>query len=74
MLPFFVGEDGRFLRDLKGRELIWDLKTESSMAFEEKRANPALDGSFVTNGKNVKTSFELFKEHVAQYIAAVLFM
>ncbi len=63
--PFLVKEDGKFLR-IGGKEAVWDPAEGKAKAFDTKDLAPALEGEFETGGAKVKTSFQLFKEHVAK--------
>jgi len=64
--PYLVQSDGSFLR-VGGKEQVWDETSQSAKPFGEKGVKPALEGSFTVNGATVKTGFQAFKEHVAQY-------
>jgi anaerobic selenocysteine-containing dehydrogenase len=74
--PFLVGEDGLILRkaEITGengsktspKELVWDLKTKTAVPYDE-ALDPALEGEYVVDGSKVKTCFQLYKEHVADY-------
>lgn len=64
--PFLLREEGDFLRR-DGKELVWDLASNSAKAYDEPGVRPALEGQFVVEGEVVKTAFEAFKEHVAPY-------
>jgi anaerobic selenocysteine-containing dehydrogenase len=71
--PTLVGEDGLFLRaepegdDEEGKPLVWDEKSSMAVPYDSEGAEPALEGEFTVNGDKVKTAFQLFKEHVAEY-------
>ncbi len=65
--PFLVKNDGRFLRDSNGKEMVWDNLSFSARAFDDVGVSPALDGNYTVNGEDVSTSYELFTAHVAQY-------
>ena len=62
--PFLVGEDGKFVR--KGdKPLIWDRKSNTARPYEGE-VEPALEGSYVVDGKRVRTAFEVFKESLKE--------
>lgn len=63
---FLVQEDGTFLR-VDGKEQVWDWRTLSPRAPDFPLVDPALEGSFTVSGTTVKTAFQVFKDHVAQY-------
>lgn len=63
---FLVQEDGTFLR-VDGKEQVWDWRTLSPRAPDFPLVDPALDGAFTVDGATVKTAFQVFKDHVAQY-------
>ncbi|MBI2868086.1 MAG: molybdopterin-dependent oxidoreductase, partial [Chloroflexi bacterium] len=64
--PFLVQGDGAFLR-VNNKEQVWDEASGSAKAFDAAGVKPALEGSYNAEGKAVKTAYQLFKEHVAQY-------
>lgn len=64
--PFLVDENGFFLRH-EGRELVWDTNSESPQPFDAPGVQPALEGSYMVDGRSVQTAYELFKQHVASY-------
>ena len=64
--PFLVKEDGYFLK-VAGKEQVWDPVAGKIKPFDAKGVEPALEGEFAIGGVKVKTAFQLFKEHVAQY-------
>lgn len=64
--PFLVKSDGHFLK-VDGKEQVWDTTTSSAKAYDTKEISPALDGTYSVGGSNVKTAFQLLKEHAAQY-------
>lgn len=66
--PFLVGEDGQFLRR-GGEELVWDAEAKQARPASAV-AGPALEGSYTVDGRQVKTAFQLFKEHVDRYTPA----
>lgn len=82
--PFLVGEDGMFLtqtvkvtKDGKDtdvvKQLVWDTTTGGAVPFDAPGATPALEGSFTTaDGKKARTSFDLYKDHVARYTPEAL--
>ena len=64
--PYLVQSDGSFVR-VGGKEQVWDETSKSAKPFDEKGVKPALEGSYTVSGATVKTGFQAFKEHVAQY-------
>lgn len=63
---YLVKEDGYFLKDGE-TEMVWDQASGQAVAAGTEGVKPALEGSFTVNGEKVRTSFDLFKEHVAQH-------
>lgn len=64
--PFLVQEDGSFLR-LAGKEQVWDETSKSAKPFDARDVKPALEGAFTVDGRSVKPSFQLFKDHIQNY-------
>jgi len=71
--PYLVNPDGMIVKETVGEgeeaeeiPLVWDEASGSVKRWDEAAA-PALEGAYEHNGEPVKTGFELFKEHVAQY-------
>ncbi|MDR7388142.1 MAG: molybdopterin-dependent oxidoreductase [Armatimonadota bacterium] len=64
--PFLVQEDGFFLRR-EGKEQVWDLRAGGPRPHDAGDASPALEGTFVADGKRVKPAFQVLKEHLARY-------
>lgn len=64
--PYLVKEDGYFLRD-GDTPLVWDAASGQAVPAGSEGVEPALEGAFTVNGQKVRTAFDLFKEHVAQY-------
>ncbi len=64
--PFLVKKDGFFLRK-DGKEQVWDSASGSARPFDAKGVKPALEGEFTIGGTEVKTAFQVFKEHVDEY-------
>ena len=62
--PFLVKEDGFFLR-VDGKDQVWDPAEGKARPFDTQGVKPALEGEYTVGGAKVKTSFQLFKEHVA---------
>ncbi|MBI2816374.1 MAG: molybdopterin-dependent oxidoreductase [Acidobacteria bacterium] len=67
--PYLAGEDGRYLRDPESKQpLVFDaadgrIKTHDDSTLRD----PALSGSFQVDGQNGRPTFELLREHVANY-------
>lgn len=64
--PFLVKGDGYFLK-VDGKEQVWDEASNSPKPFDAKGIKPALDGSYSAGGASVKTAFQAYRDHVAQY-------
>jgi len=64
--PFLLKDDGTFLR-VDGKEQVWDRSTGVTKPYDASGIDPALDGEYAYEGSRVKTAFQLFKEHVAEY-------
>ena len=66
--PYLVGEDGSYLKEgPRGKPLVWDLRTEGAVPFDQADIEPALEGSFVAGGEKCRTAFQALKEHVKSY-------
>jgi len=80
--PFLVKEDGHFLTEkrtvtVEGEEgeeeqeidvgQVWDAVSSGPKAYDAEGVDPALEGQYTVDGAVLKTAFELFKNHVAQY-------
>lgn len=63
---FLVKEDGYFLR-VDGKEQVWDSASASAKAYDAIDVEPALEGEYTVGGEKVKTAFQVFKEHLAEY-------
>lgn len=64
--PFLVKDDGYFLK-IDAKEQVWDMTTNSARPHDASGVSPALEGTYKVNGTSVRTSFQIFKDHVAQY-------
>ncbi|MEE9600335.1 MAG: molybdopterin dinucleotide binding domain-containing protein, partial [Thermoplasmata archaeon] len=64
--PYLVGEDG-FLYRVGGKEQVWDEATSGPLPYDDPAAVLALEGEYDVGGETMKPSFQLFREHVAQY-------
>ncbi|MFQ5872135.1 MAG: molybdopterin-dependent oxidoreductase, partial [Candidatus Geothermarchaeales archaeon] len=64
--PFLVKEDGFFLRS-EDKEQVWDTVSNSAKPFNAEGVVPALEGEYTIDGERVKTAFQVFREHVAEY-------
>ncbi len=60
--PVLVGEDGLFLRDDDGKELVWDLNSNSTQPFDAAGLKPALHGEHRIAGQTVRPVFHLLAE------------
>jgi anaerobic selenocysteine-containing dehydrogenase len=71
--PFLVGADGLFLRaapegdEEEGKPFVWDETSGMAVPHDSEGVEPALEGEFTVDGEKVKTAFQLFSEHVAEY-------
>jgi len=71
--PYLVKPDGMFARVTVGEgeqaedvPLVWDETVGAAVPFGDADSR-AIEGSYEIDGEIVRPSFELFKEHVAQY-------
>jgi len=64
--PFLLKDDGTFVK-VDGKEQVWDRLTDAAKPHDASGIDPALDGEYVYEGSRVKTAFQVFKEHVAEY-------
>ncbi|MBI2320866.1 MAG: molybdopterin-dependent oxidoreductase [Chloroflexi bacterium] len=64
--PFLLKQDGTFLR-VDGKEQVWDETTQSAKPYDAPGVKPALEGTYAVANQPVKTSYQVFKEHVQQY-------
>jgi anaerobic selenocysteine-containing dehydrogenase len=67
--PFLVGDSGDFLRE-EDKELVWDTNTGSAKPHDGVDVTPALEGTYTVGGGRARTSFQLFKDSMAQYTPA----
>ena len=80
--PYLVGPNGYYLRDpATSKPLIWDLDENRARPWDDKIANPAMEGSYTTSGVElgadadrweheqitVKPVFQLMLEHMQPY-------
>ncbi|HEY5626151.1 MAG TPA: molybdopterin-dependent oxidoreductase [Dehalococcoidia bacterium] len=81
--PFLVKADGFFLKETRtvtvenedGEEeeveedvaLVWDEASGGALPFDTQGIEPALEGEFTVDGARLKTAFQAFKDHVAEY-------
>ena len=63
-----VKKDGYFLK-VDDQEQVMDLASGSTKPRDADGIDPALEGAFSVDGSIVKTAFQVFKEHAAQYPA-----
>lgn len=59
--PCLVGPDGHFLRDAKGKALVWDMNSKSARPFSI-GVQPALRTQQKINGINYRSAFEVFAD------------
>lgn len=66
--PSLVDPDtGRIMRSEQGNKaLYWDLSDNTAKPYDEV-AEAALEGEYEVSGKKARTSFDIFKEHIAKY-------
>jgi len=67
--PYLVGDDGRFLRD-EDVPLVWDERTGQPIPVGTPGAKVALEGPFDLGDVELRTAFDRFREHIAQYTPA----
>ncbi|MBI4258365.1 MAG: molybdopterin-dependent oxidoreductase, partial [Thaumarchaeota archaeon] len=66
--PYLVGEDEYYVRDETGKPMVWDPAAEKAKPYDsEDLQDYALQGCYRVEDKECKTSFQIFKEHVAKY-------
>ncbi len=76
--PFLIQPNGYFLKvtrttEVDGedqevtKEQVWDPASGSAKDYDAEGIEPALEGEYTVGATKVKTAFQLFKEHVAQY-------
>lgn len=63
--PYLLTGDGTFLRT-GGEPQVWDADIGAPAAASQATA-PRLDGTYEVDGREVRTAFEAFKQHVAEY-------
>ncbi|MFQ5909821.1 MAG: molybdopterin dinucleotide binding domain-containing protein, partial [Thermoplasmata archaeon] len=51
----------------EGKEQVWDTVSNSAKPFDAEGISPALEGEYTVDGETVKTAFQVFKDHIAQY-------
>lgn len=64
--PYLVKDDGFFLR-IDDKEQVWDENSNSAQPFDADGIEPALEGTFNASGTTVRTSFQVFSDHVEEY-------
>ena len=71
--PHLVGEDGLILKETIGEgdeestvAYVWDEGAGGAVLATD-TTQPALEGEYQVDGRTVKTGFQLFKEHLAEY-------
>jgi phenylacetyl-CoA:acceptor oxidoreductase len=67
--PYLVSPDGYFLRNKEtGKVLVWDPVDEEAKNHDNETVKaPALEGTYVVEGKEVKPALQQLKDHVAAY-------
>jgi anaerobic selenocysteine-containing dehydrogenase len=67
--PYLVGSDGHYLRDAATKQpLVFDAADGSAKVHNDPSLrDPALSGSYLAQGKEGRTAFDLLCEHVAKY-------
>jgi anaerobic selenocysteine-containing dehydrogenase len=63
--PYLVGEDGLFLRSNE-TPLVWDEATGRPAKAGAAGVTPALDGTFEFAGAEVRTAFQVFRDHLEE--------
>ncbi|MFQ5876066.1 MAG: molybdopterin-dependent oxidoreductase, partial [Dehalococcoidia bacterium] len=64
--PFLVQEDEYFYR-VDSKEQVWDQATDGPKDYDDPTVVPALEGEFSVGGETLRPSYQVFKDHVAQY-------
>lgn len=65
--PYLVGPDGNFVRDANGKVLMWDTVDQKAKAHDDPTVKDvALEGTFVVDGKQCRTSLQMLKDHVKE--------
>ncbi len=68
--PYLVGTDGYFVRDGRGKILIWDAVAGKPKPYDAADIQDlALEGTYSVEGREVRPAFQILKEHVAEYTA-----
>jgi anaerobic selenocysteine-containing dehydrogenase len=67
--PYLVGDDGRFMRD-EDTPLVWDERTGAPVPVGTPGVRVALEGPFEHGDIELRTGFDLFREHVAEHTPA----
>ncbi|MEO1550458.1 MAG: molybdopterin-dependent oxidoreductase [Pseudomonadota bacterium] len=60
--PVLVGDDGLFVRNSDGKELVWDRVTNAPQPFDAKGVKPSLYGKVQVDGVAARPVFELMAE------------
>ena len=66
---YLIEGEGHYLRDAEsGRPLVWDSECGEAAPFDEVLPeHAALEGRFQVDGREVRTAFDLLKQHVTRY-------
>ncbi|MBI2988982.1 MAG: molybdopterin-dependent oxidoreductase [Deltaproteobacteria bacterium] len=67
--PYLVGKEGRYVRDPKtGKPLVYDGADRTTKSYDDPTLkDPVVTGSYELEGFKARPSFELLREHVANY-------
>lgn len=68
-LPYLIRSDGSYARDpASNKPLLWDTGTGKALTFDDPAlTQPALTGTYTVNDEQVRTAFDVLKEHMSQY-------
>ena len=68
--PYLVKQDGRYLRNEKGKPLLWDKDGQRARPYDDpKLKDPALEGNYTVRDINCAPTFQLLKDHLHNYPA-----
>jgi len=69
--PYLIGGDGYYVRDAgSGKPLVWNLDTSAGQPFDFPTGTVALEGTYEVGGAQVRTAFQVLKDHVRRYSPA----
>lgn len=66
--PYLINEEGDYFRDNEtGKPMMWDTVENIAKTFDSVFSEIALDGTYLIDGKKVKTGFQLVKEEFIKF-------